>query len=105
MDSNALFLKRSDAAKRAVETRRLRNPDWGIRSAGHKYWQRMAVNYVRAAVAIGLLPSLSAGDIACVDCGRNAYCYDHRDYSMPLVVVPVCGSCNSKRGPAKCPTD
>lgn len=37
----------------------------------------------------------------CVDCGREAECYDHRDYAKPLDVEPVCRSCNVIRGPAK----
>lgn len=36
---------------------------------------------------------------ACVDCGAVAEVYDHRDYSKPLDVQPVCRSCNLKRGP------
>jgi len=36
----------------------------------------------------------------CVDCGRQATEYDHRDYRKPLEVEPVCRSCNRKRGPA-----
>ena len=42
-------------------------------------------------------------DFTCVDCGRTAQSYDHRDYDRPLDVVPVCRSCNLKRGPAKMP--
>lgn len=34
----------------------------------------------------------------CVDCGKRADCYDHRDYTKPLAVEPVCQSCNFKRG-------
>lgn len=37
----------------------------------------------------------------CVDCGAPAVCYDHRDYSQPEVVDPVCMRCNKLRGPAK----
>jgi uncharacterized OB-fold protein len=37
----------------------------------------------------------------CVDCGRTAECYDHRDYGRPLDVEPVCRACNVIRGPAK----
>jgi hypothetical protein len=37
---------------------------------------------------------------ACVDCGAPAFCYDHRDYSEPLKVDPVCRSCNTARGAA-----
>ncbi len=36
----------------------------------------------------------------CADCGSQASQYDHRDYSKPLDVVPVCKRCNSRRGPA-----
>jgi hypothetical protein len=36
----------------------------------------------------------------CRDCGRPAWVWDHRYYSEPLVVEPVCGPCNRARGPA-----
>lgn len=36
----------------------------------------------------------------CADCDSPASRYDHRDYSQPLHVAPVCAACNSKRGPA-----
>lgn len=36
---------------------------------------------------------------ACVDCGIGAQCYDHRDYTKPLEVEPVCIRCNRLRGP------
>lgn len=36
----------------------------------------------------------------CVDCGKQAFDYDHRDYLKPLDVVPVCRGCNVRRGPA-----
>ena len=39
--------------------------------------------------------------LACADCGKAAYGYDHRDYDRPLDVEPICRSCNHKRGPAK----
>jgi len=41
------------------------------------------------------------GSIACVDCGKPATVYEHRDYTKPLDVEPVCSSCNRKRGPAE----
>ena len=34
----------------------------------------------------------------CVDCGDPAECWDHRDYTKPLDVEPVCSICNTKRG-------
>lgn len=40
-----------------------------------------------------------ASDQRCDDCGRAAECYDHRDYKRPLMVAPVCRSCNKRRGP------
>jgi hypothetical protein len=38
--------------------------------------------------------------LLCVDCGKAARSYDHRFYSRPLDVVPVCQKCNIKRGPS-----
>ena len=46
----------------------------------------------------GILPRPST--LNCVDCGNAAHGYDHRDYSKPLDVVPVCRSCNKIRGAA-----
>ena len=58
---------------------------------------RMLTKY---AVKIGFLPD--PRDFQCVDCRRRqAECYDHRDYSKPLDVDPVCLSCNSSRGKGK----
>ena len=42
-------------------------------------------------------------DFDCVDCGCKASVYDHRDYSKPLDVEPVCRRCNILRGPATAP--
>lgn len=53
---------------------------------------------VKAAIRAGYLHPLD-GSIYCVDCGATAEVYDHRDYSRPLVVEPVCRSCNCRRGP------
>ena len=39
--------------------------------------------------------------MVCVDCGRLAEMYDHRYYSRPLDVEPVCRGCNRRRGPAR----
>lgn len=43
---------------------------------------------------------LAAKFYSCIDCGNPAAHYDHRDYSKPKEVVPVCRLCNIKRGPA-----
>ena len=42
-----------------------------------------------------------AKEFQCVDCGVPAQAYDHRDYSKPLDVQPVCNGCNVRRGPGK----
>lgn len=59
-----------------------------------------AGNRVRYEVAAGRIPSLRKNHISCVDCGARAVEYDHRDYSKPLDVEPVCRKCNDARGPA-----
>lgn len=64
----------------------------------------MARKLTNFAVKIGFLPHPSEFD--CVDCkskkwfpkNKPAECYDHRDYSKPLDVEPVCLQCNSSRG-------
>lgn len=55
---------------------------------------------VHRAVRKGELPSLKGGAVACVDCGNPAAHYDHRDYTKPLDVQPVCRACNIRRGRA-----
>lgn len=58
-----------------------------------------AAQVVARAIRAGRLqpPNLSS----CVDCGEPAVFYDHRDYSKPLAVEPVCRRCNNLRGPAR----
>jgi hypothetical protein len=54
---------------------------------------------VARAVYDGRLPHPSGN--RCADCAEfMASEYDHRDYTKPLQVDPVCRACNSKRGPA-----
>lgn len=60
--------------------------------------KRDASRAVAAAVYCGSIPKLSG--LSCVDCGSQAHEYDHRDYSKPLDVDPVCRSCNRQRGHA-----
>lgn len=59
-----------------------------------------ASRMVKAAIDAGALPSLSDGRTQCVDCEKPADRYDHRNYAQPLVVAPVCNTCNQLRGPA-----
>lgn len=51
---------------------------------------------VRAAIRDGLLPH--AKTLPCADCGGLSREYDHRDYTQPLNVAPVCHGCNLRRG-------
>jgi len=60
--------------------------------------QRLAIRAVNAAVRKGLLPKPTT--LTCVDCGKQAREYDHRDYNKPLEVQPVCRGCNKRRGGA-----
>ena len=64
----------------------------------YRYIQSLAHGAVTKAIKSGLM--LAAKEHSCVDCGRTAAHYDHGDYSKPLEVVPVCASCNCKRGPS-----
>ena len=60
-----------------------------------------AHHIVASAVRVGLLPSLTDCNIVCSDCKqRRATAWEHRDYSKPLYVRPVCDSCNGKAGRA-----
>ena len=65
-----------------------------------EYWKlkTKASSLVNRAVQSGSLPSPKT--LVCFDCGKHAAVYDHRDYHKPLEVVPVCSSCNRKRGMA-----
>lgn len=63
------------------------------------YAQSRAQRLVREAVKNGSMPE--AATLLCTDCGNWAKVYDHRKYSEPLNVEPVCVSCNCKRGPAE----
>lgn len=65
---------------------------------GHKSGAIAATAEVAHAIRRGELPKVST--LSCVDCGKPATDYDHRDYNKPLDVQPVCRSCNKLRGPA-----
>lgn len=66
-------------------------------------WMHAANRAITRARARGLIGA--ASEQQCVDCGRQAFDWDHRDYTKPLHVEPVCRSCNGKRGPALFPLD
>lgn len=58
---------------------------------------RKAHATVYRAIMAGKLPQLD-GTVQCADCNAAAQVYDHRDYSKPLEVDPVCRVCNHLRG-------
>lgn len=60
---------------------------------------KRAQQITKTAISEGLLPAPT--EFCCADCGADAEVYDHRDYTKPLEVDPVCRSCNSKRGSAE----
>ena len=60
--------------------------------------QYLAHQAVAKARKAGLLADPKT--LSCVDCQGPAIEYDHRDYSKPLAVEPVCRRCNLSRGPA-----
>ena len=68
--------------------------------------RHLLVRQIRGGVALVVARAVIAGQIPkaatqlCTDCGKPATCYDHRDYTEPLKVEPVCRSCNIMRGPA-----
>lgn len=64
----------------------------------HRTEGSRAVAEVTKAIVRGDLKR--ASHHVCADCGTQARDWDHRDYTRPLDVVPVCRSCNLKRGPA-----
>lgn len=57
-----------------------------------------AVAAISVAIRTGKLPR--AATLTCVDCGKPARHWEHRYYSAPLDVSPVCEGCNAKRGHA-----
>lgn len=60
--------------------------------------QREAHYQVARAIRKGEL--VHPRNFPCMDCGGASIHYDHRDYSKPLTVDPVCRRCNYRRGPA-----
>jgi hypothetical protein len=75
----------------------------GIREERKMIWQKAAISMVNRAICLGYLHSLKDQPTPCVDCGKQADHWEHRDYARPLEVEPCCMSCNFKRGPALFP--
>lgn len=64
----------------------------------HNLAAAKAASVVHDMISRGKVPP--PGKHLCVDCGAVAEHYDHRDYSKPKDIEPVCRSCNFDRGPA-----
>ena len=60
--------------------------------------RRLAQQAVQREVRARRLPP--AKSLKCTDCLAQATEYDHRDYSKPIDVEPVCRRCNLRRGHA-----
>ncbi len=89
-------------AKVRIDGSNKKNPVYA-REHYHKNKHKGASRARRAvAVAIkkGTLPSLKTNNIKCTLCGCRATVYDHRDYNKPLMVEPMCHSCNKLMGAA-----
>ena|SRR5688572_3284758 len=61
--------------------------------------KKACTNRIYREVKAGRMPPPTA--YKCADCGDKATMYEHRDYTKPLDVEPVCRSCNTARGPAR----
>jgi len=51
---------------------------------------QFAGRLVKAEIKAGRLLPIS--QCKCVDCGKDAKAYEHRDYTKPIDVVPVCAA-------------
>lgn len=63
------------------------------------FYRRHCISDVADAVRYHEIPSPDT--LPCVDCGAQAMEYEHRNYSRPLDIVPICHRCNLRRGPAE----
>lgn len=72
---------------------------WDVQIFPKVSGQSVAIAAVNKAIREGRLAAITK-DTQCIDCGKPARVYDHRDYNFPLDVDPVCQGCNIKRGSA-----
>lgn len=91
--------RQREQGQRSAETRRRNRAARGERTPDNR-WAMFANRCVGFAKQMGILPPLD-GSVDCVDCGKPAAQWEHRDYARPLDVEPVCQSCNCKRGSAR----
>jgi hypothetical protein len=94
-------------AGEAAPMREVQEPVLGEEKVSYPERKRLAsvaFAAIRKAIRAGSLKKLD-GSVNCVDCGRPAELYDHRDYRDYLKVQPVCRRCNVKRGSALPPAE
>lgn len=68
-----------------------------------RYLRYVARSKVNIKVSAGDIPRASTLD--CIDCGEPATDYDHRDYTKPVDIEPVCRKCNIQRPEGYPPID
>lgn len=81
--------------------RQVRCNDCRLFGAGAKT-RNAARGVVAREIRAGRLANLKTQVVPCSDCGARATQYDHRDYSRPTMVEPVCHVCNRLRGSVSC---
>lgn len=67
-----------------------------FRTAGEQRYRSAVSRLTKLAISCGFVAEITA-ETRCEDCGKPAECYDHRDYSRPLLVAAVCLKCNASR--------
>lgn len=72
-----------------------------MKSCAYYHARNTAAQIIKREIYARRLPRLSNVEITCADCSARATEYDHRDYSKPKEVTPVCHRCNVIRGEAK----
>ena len=100
----AVWLEGEAPAEGPARQKATRAPVWKQQvrhelAVEHVIMRSKAAAAVHRATQRGELPP--ALGQTCVGCGGKADRYDHRDYSKPLDVVPVCATCNAMRGRAR----
>lgn len=103
--------KQRECYRKASQRWRERNPKYlseyfkqngkRLNEKAYKEGKLQARSILTAAVKKGLLPHLKRNVLKCFYCPSRAVEYDHRDYTKPLEVNPVCKSCNRRLPKAK----
>lgn len=98
LDCNSDISHRRSTALRCEHCAKEKMKRTALEARLKRRWLSRVYGHVSNAVKAGKLPHPHTQK--CVDCGRWAQVWDHRDYNKPLDVEPVCRPCNYRRGPA-----